>query len=277
MKYVIVEATFDPVSQRELDYAKALCKEENADLVFLMAKEEGIAPLNDRLALLKKATFPFRKLACGTKETLYWILQDSDTKIVSYDGYEKEEQEIREGNYRKAAQGTRAALVNEGLYFKEAVQVHCSVHRAVHSLGVADTAMHLAKVHHCDLKQAYHAGLLHDLTKAMPDEKAKELLQIYDPEQLQYNEKVWHSFTAPIVLRRDMGMRDTRMLNAIYHHTLGDGKSKLDRILYIADKIEPTRGYDSSAFMKASEESLKKGSDMVKNASDMYRKQRGEL
>jgi nicotinate-nucleotide adenylyltransferase len=60
------------------------------------------------------------------------------------------------------------------------------------------------------------------------------------------------------------------VLNAIWHHTLGDGQSDLDRILYIADKIEPTRGYDTSAELALSLKNLKQGAQLVKARQQSY-------
>jgi len=109
------------------------------------------------------------------------------------------------------------------------------------------------------------------------EEEEKKTLLIYDPMQLQYNEKVWHSFTAPIYLKQNLGIHNETLLNAIYHHTLGDGNGNYDRILYIADKIEPNREYDTAEYWKVSKRNLKEGAEMVKESSKIYRESKGEV
>ena len=56
-------------------------------------------------------------------------------------------------------------------------------------------------MHHLDAESAYRMGLLHDITKNGMM-KRKELLAIYHPEGLQYDPKVWHSFTAPFFIQK---------------------------------------------------------------------------
>ena len=102
------------------------------------------------------------------------------------------------------------------------------------------------------------------------DEKGKELLAIYYPEGLQYDPKVWHSFTAPFFIQKYLCLHDHQTLNAIWHHTLGDGKSDYDAILYIADKIEPLRGYDASKEWEVSRISLQKGARYVLQKAKAY-------
>jgi nicotinate-nucleotide adenylyltransferase len=67
-----------------------------------------------------------------------------------------------------------------------------------------------------------------------------------------------------------MGLHDPTVLNAIYHHTIGDGRSLYDHILYIADKIEPGRGYDVSRQRKAAEENLVRAAAMILAESKAY-------
>ena len=98
----------------------------------------------------------------------------------------------------------------------------------------------------------------------------QELLAIYYPEGLQYDPKVWHSFTAPFFIQKYLCLHDHQTLNAIWHHTLGDGKSDYDAILYIADKIEPLRGYDASKEWEVSRISLQKGARYVLQKAKAY-------
>ena len=65
-------------------------------------------------------------------------------------------------------------------------------------------------------------------------------------------------------------MYDDRLHSVFDDHTLGDGKSDYDAILYIADKIEPLRGYDASKEWEVSRISLQKGAQYVLQKAKAY-------
>ena len=57
---------------------------------------------------------------------------------------------------------------------------------------------------------------------------------------------------------------------AIYHHTIGDTDNKLAKILYIADKTEPLRGYDTEKEIEMSIKDLEKAFEIVKKEQREY-------
>ena len=114
-----------------------------------------------------------------------------------------------------------------------------------------------------DEQLAYQMGLLHDVTKKMCDEEGYQLLSHFRPEVLKLNPAIWHSYTAVIWLKQNLCCYNKKILQAIQHHTLGDGKSAYDHILYIADKIEPGRQYDVTMHTKIAERNLKQGAEYV--------------
>ena len=69
-----------------------------------------------------------------------------------------------------------------------------------------------------------------------------------------------------------MDYYDDAILNAIEHHTLGDSHSRLALIIYIADKIEPGRGYDTSRHMQLAYHDLHACSELIHQESIEYRK-----
>ena len=106
-------------------------------------------------------------------------------------------------------------------------------------------------------------GLLHDVTKKMCDEEGYQLLSHFRPEVLKLDPAIWHSYTAVIWLKQNLCCYNKKILQAIQHHTLGDGNSAYDHILYIADKIEPGRQYDVTMHTKIAERNLKQGAEYV--------------
>ena len=117
--------------------------------------------------------------------------------------------------------------------------------RLVHSLLVAWTARKLAEKHGVDPALAEQAGLLHDCAKCMPlpamQRIAKESKLPLDEETLE-NNNLLHGYVGAVLAEREYGVTDAGVLSAIRCHTTGKvGMRPLDMILYLADKIEPSR------------------------------------
>ena len=119
--------------------------------------------------------------------------------------------------------------------------------RYLHSVGVADTAVFLAKRFGVDEHKARIAGLLHDCAREFSNE---DLQAEADKRKIAYTavEK-----NMPLLLHAYIGARriaelyevnDSEIAQAVYRHTVG-GKNmtKLDKIIYFADMIEPNRDY----------------------------------
>lgn len=113
-------------------------------------------------------------------------------------------------------------------------------------------------------------GMLHDITKGFSDEENGKIIEIYKPEWLQISPKVWHSYTAVIFAKQNMSLSDQDIAYALEHHTIGDGKTDWAALLYIADKIEPLRGYDVSRQTASARKNLKKAAFEIREESKAY-------
>ena len=120
--------------------------------------------------------------------------------------------------------------------------------RYAHSLGVMDTAIILAGRYGVNQERAAVAGLLHDCarqfeTKDLLAESEKRHLYITDIDrQLPI---LMHAPLGTAIAKEDYGVHDTAVLKAIASHTVGGAyMSKLDKIVYLADMIEPHRDFD---------------------------------
>lgn len=262
MKTVLV-APFDPVTTKEIEYARSLLKKKDISAVYLLPWGKGVLSVTQRSRLLKLAVMPYAHL-----ETITAIHRDD--QIYFMDDAEDEEQRVRNGNFFLVPKSVRRILLEEGYYFEEVARAQCKPKRFAHSVSVAKTAVMLAHAHHLDEKKAWKAGILHDVTKAMKEEDARKIIHRDKPEWLSISPKVWHSYTACVWIRAHLGPLDDDVLKAIEHHTLGDGKSDYDRILYIADKIEPTRDYDVSLETELAMRDLKKAAELVLEESKAY-------
>jgi len=120
-----------------------------------------------------------------------------------------------------------------------------SVKRYIHTKGVVKEAEKLAKVYNADVEKARLAALLHDCAKCYPEEMTRRFCKEYHVEIDKYMEKqidLAHGYLGAKVAKREYGVEDKEVLDAIRYHTFGrKNMTLLDKIIYIADYIEPNR------------------------------------
>ena len=118
--------------------------------------------------------------------------------------------------------------------------------RVAHVLGCRDTAVELAKHWSVDTTDAARAGILHDITKALDGPLQLTLCRehgiILDDFSTQ-NPKTLHALTGSFVAKRIFGENDA-VVTAIRSHTTGRaGMGLLEKIIYVADYMEPNRDF----------------------------------
>lgn len=118
--------------------------------------------------------------------------------------------------------------------------------RYEHTLSVAYTSANLAAVHGADVQKALVAGILHDCAKCLSHKKQIDLCKKYQVQLSQLeaddNSPLLHAKTGSILAREEYDVEDEDILNAISFHTTGRPQmSMLEKIIYIADYIEPGR------------------------------------
>ena len=132
--------------------------------------------------------------------------------------------------------------------------------RYQHVLRVAETAMILADRFGEDKEKAETAALLHDVAKAMPKEDLKRIVESEgDPAAvLGFHHELWHGPAGAVIARDEFGIRDADILAAVRFHTTGRaGMSRLEKIIFIADMIEPGRNFPGAdQLRKEAERSL---------------------
>jgi len=118
-----------------------------------------------------------------------------------------------------------------------------------HTLRVADTAERLARIHGLDPARVRLAALLHDAARETePDEFLRLAVEwgvpVGEPER--ESPKLLHAPVAAEMARRELGVEDEEVLEAVRAHTIGrERMGPLALALYVADKIEPARDYPS--------------------------------
>ncbi len=117
-----------------------------------------------------------------------------------------------------------------------------SKERYLHTLGVRDCAVELAKRYNLDVKKAELAGLLHDCAKCKTNDELKEIINKFlddvDKNELK-NYKTLHAPVGAYYAKEKFNIEDNEILSAIRWHTLGRvNMTMFEKIIFLADKIE---------------------------------------
>lgn len=118
--------------------------------------------------------------------------------------------------------------------------------RFEHCIGVSKTARKLAKLNGYDEDRAALAGFIHDYAKRVPVEEYRKVIkeQGFDPDLLNWNRAIWHGIVGTYFIKRDLKITDPEILQAVWRHTTADVEmTTLDKIVFVADFIEPGRDF----------------------------------
>ena len=130
-------------------------------------------------------------------------------------------------------------------YMKEIVKENLDAIRYEHTMGVMFTAAAMAMRYDMDLQKALVAGLLHDCAKCISSDKKISLCEehgITISESERKNPSLLHAKLGAFFAEEKYGVKENDILEAITYHTTGrPNMSLLDKIVFIADYIEPNR------------------------------------
>lgn len=141
--------------------------------------------------------------------------------------------------------------VNEQIFtYRKQLKSKLDPMRYEHSLSVSYTCMALAMRYGYELGRAELAGLLHDCAKRYGDNELIVKCKKHGLELTEGEKKapaVIHARYGAWMAEHKFGIQDEEILSAIRCHTTGKPQmGMLDKILYIADYIEPRRNKASN-------------------------------
>ncbi|AIY05219.1 HAD superfamily protein [Planococcus sp. PAMC 21323] len=139
--------------------------------------------------------------------------------------------------------------------------------RYTHVLGVVETAVDLAKRFAVSESNAKTAAILHDVAKFSDRDWMKSIIvsEKMDPLLLEYHAELWHAPVGAYLAKTEFGVEDEDILNAIRYHTTGrESMSDLEKVVYIADLVEPNRKFSGVEELRQLKE---RGLDVMMEAS----------
>lgn len=122
--------------------------------------------------------------------------------------------------------------------------------RLEHTLSVRDIALLISKTVKIDApkEKIIHAALLHDCARHYNLEDMRKILtengDVYSENE---SASLLHSKVGAVIAKNEFGIEDEDTLNAIKYHTTGrSGMSMLEKIIYSADYLDPTRNIEKT-------------------------------
>jgi len=145
----------------------------------------------------------------------------------------------------------------------EAVAAQMPDKRWKHTLGVMESSVKLAGRYGADPRRAETAAILHDVAKYWPVEHMRKIIEDnhLSQELLLHDKQLWHAEVGAFVAEQEYGITDPEVLDAIRYHTSGrEGMGLLEKIVCLADYIEPGRDFPGvERIRKLSKASLEEG------------------
>lgn len=154
--------------------------------------------------------------------------------------------------------------------------------RFQHSLGVMAAAKRLAEKYGAASDKAELAGLLHDCARIYENDEltARARQALITPDEIEAAAPLLlHAPLGAVIAAQQFGINDEEILQAIRLHTTGGiMMTVLDKIIYLADMIEPSRVYPNvDKLRSAAEQNLDKAMLLAFNQSINYVIERGQL
>ncbi len=136
---------------------------------------------------------------------------------------------------------------NELNKYKKILKEKLNEKRYEHSLCVADEAKRLALKYGGDCEKCFKAGLLHDITKNLPDNEHLKIFETFGIILSRIEagaKKLWHAMSGATYLKCFLGETDDEIIDAVRFHTTAKADMSLTaKILYLADFTSRDRDY----------------------------------
>lgn len=165
---------------------------------------------------------------------------------------------------------------DEKLYFCHEISSMMKESRYRHSVSVAKTAYAFAnKSTDIQPKRAFQAGIFHDCGKDLPVSTQKEIVEEHFREFLPCPEFAYHQFVSEYLAEEKFQIHDKEVLSSVMYHCTGKADMDvLEKIIYAADKDEPTRQFETKKARNACYRDIDKGFVVTLKEQEEYFKKK---
>lgn len=295
-KYGFITDEFNPVTFNHLKTVFEAVKEYKLDKVFFIISnecKENPVSFTARMKMLKHYTSSWRKFEIFPESEEKFIFmfsnsseirliqiceKNSDRKFNGVESFISEmefgSERVRKADFSLIDKWQRRYISCNGLYQFSIAEAATGQHRWPHVKTVTQLAVEVALSCNIDIDKARTAALFHDCAKYFDEEMTDFYDSFYTTEnELNYNFSVRHQSCGYALMRRYFKFRDKDVLNAVRHHTTGDYNNSLAKLIFIADKLDRGRGYDSEKEIEKCKVNLDSGFETVfQQQQDFLRK-----
>lgn len=246
---IILRAEFDPICKKHIEFAKKNHVEGFYIKNWNYHKEKMVK-------LVVKGFDKFKLVDFFDEEDIILDYEESD--------------EVKEGYFHDLTSNVKNYILQNGLYMEDIMNSYNHGRRAKHVLSMTSLALDIARWHHVDVNKVYVCAMIHDIAKQMDKEEARKMMETHFMEHIHEDEALYHQYLGAYFLKHTMEINDKDMINAIMYHTTGVCTNNIAMIIFIADKLDPGRGYDITRQIKVVKQNLKQGFQLVKKEQEYY-------
>lgn len=188
--------------------------------------------------------------------------------------------EIKAGNYKGLNKNVKQYIIENNVYLEKQLKQYLSSKRIKHVMSVKKLALKIYSNNKENLtkNEIVTACLLHDIARELPKDKLKYIIKKHYPDKINELAYIYHQYAGEYLARKKFFIEDKDILEAIKWHTTGnENMSKLAKLVYVSDKLDPSRGYDSSSLIQKCIDNLDEGFIEVLKDKINYSLQKDEL
>ena len=244
-KFDVLDIKFD---YKDLDTTYSallnLCNDGNE--YYILVGQDQLNNLNKwyKADLIKKK-FKFIIANRGEDE----IVKNSNYFYLNNKNYNISSSTIKNGNYTNINPIVKNYIIENNVYLELQVKKYLTPKRMKHVKSVRDLALKIYKNNKEGLtrNKIITATMLHDVAREYSNNKLKNIVKKYYPERISELSYIFHQYAGEYVAKKKFYITDNDVLEAIRWHTTGNTyMNKLAKLVYVSDKLDPLRPYDTT-------------------------------
>jgi nicotinate-nucleotide adenylyltransferase len=204
------------------------------------------------------------------KKFKFIIANRSNEKLITNDeylhlnnkSYNISSSSIKEGNYKNINVDVKKYIIENNIYVEHQLKKYLTSKRLKHVKSVRDLALRIYKTNKpgLDKNKIITATLLHDVAREYSMDKLKNIIKKHYPDSIEEKGYILHQYAGEYLAKKKFHIEDESILEAIKYHTTGNmNMGKLAKLVYVSDKLDPLRPYDTTPFINECIKNLDNG------------------
>ena len=268
MRIGIVKGAFAPLLRSDLTKILQLRKELGLHEVWFLVDKNHDICYKHRLKMLKMMIQPYRKFKIMDKlcNNVDFVQLPYEDTLFSFNSC-----------WKNVSSCVKSYMMEHGIYLEDIARSLVKTSRWKHVTSMTSCAVDIAKSQRVNEYEAFLAGMLHDCTKIWNEVDSSFWMRFCAPSSINESFAIHHQYTGAAFAKRVLKVRNKNVIHAILHHVKGDSKKPLAQIIYLADKLDPSRGYDSSKEIELAKKDLDLAVKVVKRQQEAYLRKEGVI